>query len=356
MLGELLPQRQVVVATGGGTFAEADNRALMLADGAVAWLDVPLAQVLKRVPTDGRRPLAADRAAMEQLFQRRQLAYAEAHVRIDSRQARPRSGRAPAGVDRLLMRYLVLSDVHANLEALDAVLAPPTGEWDQVLVLGDLVGYGADPNAVVERVRDAAGRGAWSAATTTRWPAGLAPVDSFNHVARQAIEWTARGAHAGQPASGWRRCRRGRSSIDELIEICHGAPFDEDVYVFDELDVERAQPVADARRSACSATRTCRASSGSARGARACCRCAASAAACRSRATGAVPRELRRRGQPRDGDPRAAFGLLDADARALTIVRVAVRRRDARRRRSSPPACRPVLAQRLAHGALTPGP
>ena len=56
----------------------------MLSDGAVAWLDAPLAQVMKRVPNDGRRPLAADRTAMEQLYQRRQLAYAQAHVRIDS--------------------------------------------------------------------------------------------------------------------------------------------------------------------------------------------------------------------------------------------------------------------------------
>jgi shikimate kinase len=84
VLGELLPQRHVIIATGGGTFVEPDNRALMLSDGAVAWLDVPLGQVLKRVPNDGRRPLAADRTAMEQLYQRRQLAYAEAHVRIDS--------------------------------------------------------------------------------------------------------------------------------------------------------------------------------------------------------------------------------------------------------------------------------
>ena len=46
-LGELLPLRHVVVATGGGTFVEADNRALMLADSAVAWLDLPLAQGAK---------------------------------------------------------------------------------------------------------------------------------------------------------------------------------------------------------------------------------------------------------------------------------------------------------------------
>jgi shikimate kinase len=86
-LGELLPIRHIVVATGGGTFVEPDNRALMLADGAVAWLDLPLTQVIERVPADGRRPLASDRAQMELLYTRRQLAYAHAHVRIDA--ARP---------------------------------------------------------------------------------------------------------------------------------------------------------------------------------------------------------------------------------------------------------------------------
>ena len=86
-LSELLPIRHVVIATGGGTFVEVDNRALMLADGAVAWLDVPLTEVIDRVPVDGRRPLAADRVQMEQLYTRRQLAYAHAHVRVDA--ARP---------------------------------------------------------------------------------------------------------------------------------------------------------------------------------------------------------------------------------------------------------------------------
>ena len=95
-LGELLPLRHVVIATGGGTFVEPDNRALMLADGAVAWLELSLAQVIERVPADGRRPLASDRAQMEQLFARRQLAYAQAHVRVDA--SRP----VPEVVGRLL--------------------------------------------------------------------------------------------------------------------------------------------------------------------------------------------------------------------------------------------------------------
>jgi shikimate kinase len=96
VLSELLPDRQVIVATGGGTFAEPDNRALMLADGAVVWLDVPLPRIMERVPADGRRPLAADRLQMEQLYTRRRLAYAEAHLRIDG------THPVPAVVEHLL--------------------------------------------------------------------------------------------------------------------------------------------------------------------------------------------------------------------------------------------------------------
>jgi shikimate kinase len=96
MLTELLPERHIIVATGGGTFAEADNRAVMLADGTVAWLDLPIARVIERVPADGRRPLAADRAQLEQLYARRQLAYAHAHVRVDA------SGPVPEVVERVL--------------------------------------------------------------------------------------------------------------------------------------------------------------------------------------------------------------------------------------------------------------
>jgi len=95
-LTALLPERHTIVATGGGTFIETDNRALMLADGEVAWLDLPLASVIERVPADGRRPLAADRAQLELLYTRRQLAYAHAHVRIDA--TRP----VPEVVEQLL--------------------------------------------------------------------------------------------------------------------------------------------------------------------------------------------------------------------------------------------------------------
>ena len=87
VLHGLLQPRNLVVATGGGTFTDPDNRAVMLADGAVAWLDLPLARLVERIAPDGRRPLAADRTQMEQLYARRQMAYCQAHVRIDA--ARP---------------------------------------------------------------------------------------------------------------------------------------------------------------------------------------------------------------------------------------------------------------------------
>ena len=96
VLQELLPQRHIVVATGGGTFVDPENRSAMLADGAVVWLDVPLDRVMQRVPADGRRPLASDRAQMEQLYARRGAAYSQAHVRVDA--SRP----VPEIVERIL--------------------------------------------------------------------------------------------------------------------------------------------------------------------------------------------------------------------------------------------------------------
>ena len=96
VLNELLPERHIVIATGGGTFVDPDNRTAMLSDGAVAWLDVPLERVIARVPADGRRPLASDRVQMEQLYARRQAAYSQAHVRIDA------SKPVPEVVERLL--------------------------------------------------------------------------------------------------------------------------------------------------------------------------------------------------------------------------------------------------------------
>jgi shikimate kinase len=84
---EFLGLRHTVVATGGGTFVEPDSRALIKADGAVFWIDVPLPQIIARLPLDGSRPLAASRAQLDGLYEARRLAYAHAHVRLDGARA-----------------------------------------------------------------------------------------------------------------------------------------------------------------------------------------------------------------------------------------------------------------------------
>lgn len=93
VLAEQLAPRHLVVATGGGTFADAQNRAAINNDGVSVWLDVPLERLIARIPADGRRPLAADRAGFERLYYQRRVAYEQAHVRLDA-------GRA--GVDALV--------------------------------------------------------------------------------------------------------------------------------------------------------------------------------------------------------------------------------------------------------------
>ena len=86
------------------------------------------------------------------------------------------------------MRRLVLSDVHANATALAAALAACQGRWDQAVCLGDLVGYGPDPNEVIDQIRPLVAaiiRGNHDKAVS-----GVGDLDDFNPVARSAVEWT----------------------------------------------------------------------------------------------------------------------------------------------------------------------
>ncbi len=87
VLTEQLPKRHVVVATGGGTFVDPVNRAVINHDGASVWLDAPIERLIARIPADGRRPLAADRVALERLYYARRAAYEHAHVRLDAGRA-----------------------------------------------------------------------------------------------------------------------------------------------------------------------------------------------------------------------------------------------------------------------------
>jgi diadenosine tetraphosphatase ApaH/serine/threonine PP2A family protein phosphatase len=86
------------------------------------------------------------------------------------------------------VRYAILSDVHGNLEALEAVLVDAAERAEAILCLGDTVGYGADPLPCVERVADRAqvvvgGNHEWGVT-------GRLPLDWFNPYARAAAEWT----------------------------------------------------------------------------------------------------------------------------------------------------------------------
>jgi shikimate kinase len=97
VLHTLLLPREMVVATGGGTFADPENRAAINHDGVSIWLDVPFAELLERLPADGRRPLASTRDEMAALYVARRAAYQQAHLRLDA-------SRAP--VDELIERVL----------------------------------------------------------------------------------------------------------------------------------------------------------------------------------------------------------------------------------------------------------
>jgi shikimate kinase len=87
VLLDQLHTRHVVVATGGGTFVEPQNRAIINQDGVSVWLDAPLDWLVARVPADGRRPLAADRAEFERLYLARRPAYEQAHLHVDAGRA-----------------------------------------------------------------------------------------------------------------------------------------------------------------------------------------------------------------------------------------------------------------------------
>jgi diadenosine tetraphosphatase ApaH/serine/threonine PP2A family protein phosphatase len=140
------------------------------------------------------------------------------------------------------MRYLVITDIHANLEALDACLVDArTRGYDESLVLGDLVGYGPDPNDVVERIL-ALAPVAIVRGNHDKVACGLEQAEGFNAVARNAAKWTLE-VLTPEHREWLAALPEGPTIVDDLVEICHGSPFDEDAYIFDELDAVRALKV-----------------------------------------------------------------------------------------------------------------
>lgn len=130
------------------------------------------------------------------------------------------------------MRYLILSDLHANLEALEAVAADARGRYDEVLCLGDVVGYGADPNAVTEWTRANARvtvRGNHDRACT-----GQVDLSWFNPMAQAAVVWTDRMLTPENHV--WlKELPQGPLEVAGF-QLVHGAPADEDQYVLNNED------------------------------------------------------------------------------------------------------------------------
>ena len=246
------------------------------------------------------------------------------------------------------MRYLVISDIHANLEALDAVLAAAKEvAHDRILVLGDLVGYGADPNGVVERVKQLAPHGLIRG-NHDKVGSGMESAEGFNAVARSAIRWTY--DNLTPTNREWlANLPTGPVVVDDLIEICHGTPFDEDAYVFDDLDALRALHAA--QRPLCLFGHTHVQIGYALDGDQFTLTTLDDTRPLRVAVADETKHLLNPGsvGQPRDGDPRAGFGLVDTERREAVLYRIdyPVERAQARIIEEGLPE---VLAQRLALG------
>jgi predicted phosphodiesterase len=246
------------------------------------------------------------------------------------------------------MRYIVLTDIHSNLEALDACLADARARgFDRALVLGDIVGYAANPNEVIERV-SALDPAAMVRGNHDKVACGIEQADGFNIVARSAAAWTAE-ALTSEHRAWLAALPKGPIIVDDLIEICHGSPVDEDAYIFDELDAIRAlkaskRPLSLFGHTHNAVTFELSMNAGDRSGlserhdseilVRDGCKYVVN--------PGAV-------GQPRDGDPRAAYAIVDTNRRLVELFRLSypIEQAQAKIIKAGLPE---VLAQRLGVG------
>jgi predicted phosphodiesterase len=246
-----------------------------------------------------------------------------------------------------LVRYLVVSDLHSNREALDAVLEDARGQYDQVVCCGDLVGYGPDPNGVVDWARanlNSVIRGNHDRACT-----GIEDLEWFNPVARAASVWTM----ARLTPTNFEYLKQlpaGPLRVNGF-QLIHGSPLDEDEYLMSGADVRNVFDYLDTGVSFFGHTHL---QCGYAR---------ANGYFQVMRHLDGFDSEIWHRldrdgiylinagsvGQPRDGDPRAAYALFDSDA--LEVVQRRVKYDFHTTRRKIEAAGLPeVLGARLAIG------
>ena len=137
------------------------------------------------------------------------------------------------------MRYFIFSDVHANQEAFNAVLSAIADEHvDRIIFLGDIVGYGAQPNEVVDRLKalrpDAMIRG-----NHDKVIAGIEDGSSFQELAHASAMWSRLQIRPDNRAY-LQRIPQGPIGVEEEIQIAHGSPHDEDFYILGHWD---ARPI-----------------------------------------------------------------------------------------------------------------
>lgn len=140
------------------------------------------------------------------------------------------------------MRILIISDIHANLQALEAVLAGAP-EHDAVWNLGDVVGYGANPNEAIDMAKEMGGmvvRGNHDRACS-----GLMDAEDFSWLAACAVHWT-RSVLSPDRQLWLQALAPGPVEPGPLQVLCaHGSPFDEDEYIENEFDARLVlEPVA----------------------------------------------------------------------------------------------------------------
>jgi predicted phosphodiesterase len=127
------------------------------------------------------------------------------------------------------LRILLLSDIHSNLEALQSCLAAAPAH-DAVVNLGDIVGYGASPNEVMQRTRDLGGT--YVRGNHDKVVAGIESAESFNPIAAAAALWN-RDQLTAENLDWVHRLPKGPVLVEALpgVQFVHGAADDEDRYV-----------------------------------------------------------------------------------------------------------------------------
>jgi diadenosine tetraphosphatase ApaH/serine/threonine PP2A family protein phosphatase len=134
------------------------------------------------------------------------------------------------------VRYLILSDLHSNDEALTAVLSRVKRKtFNRIVCLGDFVGYAADPNKVLDRFRLLRKTTLSVRGNHDKVVAGVDAGSLFNPPALEAARWT-RDRLSKQNMEFLRKLPPGPEVVDGNFIVCHGSPLDEDAYIFSDFD------------------------------------------------------------------------------------------------------------------------